>query len=296
MTQSDGAFVSLSEEQRFRQLKQTPATSWPALGLFLLGLTIISFASGMAITDGIPLWSGMLANGLGLYLLFSIMHDALHRNVSTNRRLNEIFGRISLFLLIPAAPIEVARWAHFQHHRFTNNDQDPDNFIHHAKGWQIPVRWCNFDLHYLVAFLRNGGKERRRRAPALIFSALVFATVVTALILLGYGMEVLFLWLLASRVALFLVALVFVYLPHYPAKVTAQENEYQATTIRQGWEFLLTPLFVYQNYHLIHHLYPTAPFYNYIKIWRLKYEELNAQNPAIQAGFGLTPLNRAVED
>lgn len=296
MTQSDGAFVSLSEEQRFLQLKQTPAISWPALGLLLLGLTIISFASGMAITGGIPLWSGMLANGLGLYLLFSIMHDALHRNVSTNRRLNEIFGRISLLLLIPAAPIEIARWAHFQHHRFTSNDQDPDNFIHHAKGWQIPVRWCNFDLHYLVAFLRDGGKERRRRAPALIFSALVFVTVVTALILLGYGMEVLFLWLLASRFALFLVALVFVYLPHYPAKVTAQENEYQATTIRQGWEFLLTPLFVYQNYHLIHHLYPTAPFYNYIKIWRLKYEELNAQNPAIQAGFGLTPLNRAVED
>jgi fatty acid desaturase len=85
VTQSDGAFVSLSEEQRFLQLKQTPAISWPALGLFLLGPAIISFASGMAITDGIPLWSGMLANGLGLYLLFSIMHDALHRNVSINR-------------------------------------------------------------------------------------------------------------------------------------------------------------------------------------------------------------------
>jgi beta-carotene hydroxylase len=182
VTQSDGTFASLTEEQRFHHLKQTPAISWPALGLFLLGLTIISFASSMAITDGIPLWSGMLANGLGLYLLFSIMHDALHRNVSTNRPLNEIFGRISLFLLIPAAPIEIARWAHFQHHRFTSNDQDPDNFIHDAKGWQIPMRWSNFDLH------------------------------------------------------------------------------------------------------------------NYIKIWRLKHEELNAQNPAIQVGFGLTPLNRKVED
>ena len=296
VTQSDGVFALLSEKQHFRKLKQTPAISWPALGLFLLGLTSISIASGMAIRGAIPLWAGMLANGFGLYLLFSIMHEALHRNVSTNRRLNEIFGRISLFLLVPAAPIEIARWAHFQHHRFTSNDQDPDNFIHHAKWWQIPLRWANFDLYYLVAFLRNGGEERQRRAPVLIFSALVFATVVTALILLGYGMEVLFLWLLASRFALFLVALVFVYLPHYPAKVTAQENEYQATTIRQGWEFLLTPMFVYQNYHLIHHLYPTAPFYNYIKIWRLKYEELNAQNPAIQAGFGLTPLNRAVED
>jgi hypothetical protein len=47
---------------------------------------------------------GQADTGPGLYLLFSIMHDALHRNVSTNRRLNEIFGRISLLLLIPAAP------------------------------------------------------------------------------------------------------------------------------------------------------------------------------------------------
>ena len=105
MTQSDGTFASLTEEQRFHHLKRTPAISWPALGLFLLGLTIISFASSMAITDGIPLWSGMLANGLGLYLLFSIMHESLHRNVSTNLPVNELLGRISLALLIPAPTI-----------------------------------------------------------------------------------------------------------------------------------------------------------------------------------------------
>jgi fatty acid desaturase len=81
--QSDAANVL---QQRGDEMKaKTGAISWPALGLFLLGPAIISFASGMAITDGIPLWSGMLANGLGLYLLFSIMHDALHRNVSINR-------------------------------------------------------------------------------------------------------------------------------------------------------------------------------------------------------------------
>jgi len=103
---------------------------------------------------------------------------------------------------------------------------------------------------------------------------------------------VLFLWILASRIGLALVALVFVFLPHYPGDISFEENEYQATTIRQGWEWLLTPLFVYQNYHLIHHLYPTAPFYNYPKIWHLKYDELTSHNPAIQTGFGLMPINR----
>ena len=292
MTHAQSAFSLPSKETYFRELKQTPAMSWPALGTFLLGLAMIGGASGMALSGAIPLWVAMLVNGVGLYLLFSMMHESLHRNVSSNNRLNEIFGRISLMLLIPAAPLEIARWAHFQHHRFTSSDQDPDNFIHHATLWEIPLRWPNFDLYYLYSFLRYGGDKRKQHARALISSAGVFIAVVATLTYLGYGMEVLFLWILASRIGLALVALVFVFLPHYPGDISFEENEYQATTIRQGWEWLLTPLFVYQNYHLIHHLYPTAPFYNYPKIWHLKYDELIAHKPAIQTGFGLMPINR----
>jgi hypothetical protein len=34
-----------------------------------------------------------------------------------------------------------------------------------------------------------------------------------------------------------------------------------------------------------------APFYNYIKIWHLKYDELISNNPAIQTSFGIMPVN-----
>jgi len=280
-----------SREQHFKKLKQTPAISWPSVVLLLMGLSVIGIASSMTLTANIPLWVAMLANGIGMYLLFSIMHESLHRNVSTNLPVNELLGRISLALLIPAAPIEIARWAHFQHHRFTSSEQDPDNFIHDAPLWQIPLRWPNFDLYYLYSFLRYGGEKRKTHARSLILSAGVFVGVIATLTYLGYGMEVLFLWIVPSRIGLSLVALVFVFLPHYPSNTTAEQNEYQATTIRLGFEWLLTPLFVYQNYHLIHHLYPTVPFYNYINVWNLRYDELTAQNPAIQQDFELMPIN-----
>lgn len=291
MTQTDSASGLLDKERYFSQLKRTPVVSWPAVFLLLLGLSVMASASVIAVLGYIPLWTGTLVNGFGLYLLFSIVHESLHRNVSTNSHLNEILGRISLFLLIPAAPLEIARWAHFQHHRFTSSDQDPDNFIHHAKWWQIPLRWPNFDLYYLYRFLRDGGEHKIRHTWALVWFTAVFIMVITTFTYLGYGLEVLFLWILATRIALALIALVFVCLPHYPADITAQQNEYQATTIRQGREWLLTPLFVYQNYHLIHHLYPMAPFYNYIKIWHLKYDELISNKPAIQTSFGMMPVN-----
>lgn len=30
----------------------------------------------------------------------------------------------------------------------------------------------------------------------------------------------------------------------------------------------MTPLMLYQNYHLVHHLHPSIPFYRYIQAWR----------------------------
>lgn len=117
MTNSTASFGLPDKEEYFRELKKTPTISWPSLGLFAVALLIIGVASTKAIAGDIPLWAGMIANGIALYLLFSIMHEALHRNVSTNSFINETFGRISLLMLIPAAPLEIARWAHFQHHR-----------------------------------------------------------------------------------------------------------------------------------------------------------------------------------
>mgnify|MGYP003709843697 CR=1 FL=1 len=95
-----------------------------------------------------------------------------------------------------------------------------------------------------------------------------------------------------TGIGLALVGFVFVFLPHHPADISAHDNKYQASTVRQGWEWLLTPLMVFQNYHLIHHLYPNVPFYNYLKIWNLKRDELTPKRPAIQTAFGLRPVNR----
>ena len=85
--------------------------------------------------------------------------------------------------------------------------------------------------------------------------------------------------------------MVFVILPHHPVIVSQEEDAYLATTMRVGWEWLLTPLLVYQNYHLIHHLYPTLPFYKMHRVWYLKYDELNEHSVSFQKPFSLKPEN-----
>jgi fatty acid desaturase len=99
------------------------------------------------------------------------------------------------------------------------------------------------------------------------------------------------LWFIPTRIALFLIAVVFVILPHHPALVSHHEDPYLATTMRMGWEWLLTPLLVYQNYHLIHHLYPTVPFYKMHRVWYLRYDEHAKHNVSYQKAFALAPDN-----
>jgi fatty acid desaturase len=291
MTSATKAAPLPSSEQYFRQLLSSPEVAWPTIGLFILSVIVMGTSTVMAVAGQIPLWAGALVNGFAMYNLFSVGHDASHRSLSSNKTLNENLGRVAIMLMLPIAPFEAVRWIHMQHHRFTNSEMDPDQFIHHCKWWKIPFNWPNVDVYYLMYFVKHGGEHYSKHKRPVILSTSAFVALITLSVYLGYGWEVFFLWFLASRVGLFLITCVFVYLPHFPGDVDAKDNVYHATTIRKGMEWLLTPLLVYQNYHLIHHLYPTAPFYRYQKIWHLKYGELVDNDPAVQTAFGLQPVN-----
>jgi ferredoxin len=56
-------------------------------------------------------------------------------------------------------------------------------------------------------------------------------------------------------------------------------------------EWLFTPLMLAQNYHLVHHLHPSVPFYRYAKTWRQNEESFLERDVAIATVFGqqLTP-------
>lgn len=62
---------------------------------------------------------------------------------------------------------------------------------------------------------------------------------------------------------------------------------------RPGWEWLLTALLVYLNYHLLHRLYRTVAFYKMHDVWHLKYDQLNDGNISYQDTFKMAPENMA---
>ncbi|MDR3419356.1 MAG: fatty acid desaturase [Nevskia sp.] len=271
-----------------QRLSRAPAVAWPTL---LLGLCCIAgylASDWLGWTRVIPLWAAALVNGVMGYCAFSVIHDSIHRAVSTRVRLNDWAARLILLLETPWVNLELFRWAHIQHHRHSGGGRDPDQWVQ-GPWWQLPLRWMFIDVFYLYYVVARGDAVARKHFRSTRRYAAVCAVLALALTALGHGPEVLMLWLIPSRISQLLLGFAFFWLPHAPHDTAQADNFTRATTVRLGHEWLLSPLLQWQNYHLIHHLLPATPFYNNRRLWLLLEPQLRRHELAIQHGFAIQP-------
>jgi fatty acid desaturase len=242
----------------------------PAAGVFLAGLGVFAGSTALALAGVWPLVVSIVPNAIASYLLFTVAHDASHRSLSRHEAVNVWLGRISLFFFAPHAGFRTWRFIHMQHHRFTNHDdgRDPDQYTHRGPRWQLPLRWLTIDVHYLRWYAPQlRARPRREQVELAVFWAL-FVAVVAAAVATGNAAALVALYLVPMRLAVMWLGFAFDYLPHNGLHLTPSEDRFKTTRNRVGRERLLSPLLLYQNYHLVHHLHPTIPFHRYIAVWR----------------------------
>jgi len=282
------------DPEHFKALRQRPNIAWPTIVLLLAAYTLFGIATFAYLEGTLPLFWTLLLNAIASYMSFAVVHDAAHRAVSTYPQLNDWLGRASILLLEPAPLLPVFRYVHMQHHRFTNDPRkDPDVNLSIGPAWLLPFKWMIFDLIYFKYYLKPEVFTKRRKSERIEFYlAILFGIlVISAFTLAGWLEYYLLLFFIPTRIAKFFIIWVFDFLPHYPHQTHATDDPFRSTSNRVGLECLLTPIFVYQNYHLVHHLYPTVPFYRYIKVWNAKKRYHESQNPAITGPFTLAPIS-----
>lgn len=249
---------------------------------------------GAVVTGWISIGWGCFFSTIASFLAFTPMHDASHKSIARKKWINQWIGRLSAWLL--AAPFGAFRFVHLEHHKHTNHEEkDPDYWSGKGPFWFLPFRWLTQDLHYYVIYIRRWDErpQSERREVACTVVLLVMCAVL--LWILGWGSWAFWLWLLPARLATALLAYGFDYLPHTPHQIRASEDRYKATIIRP--ESFLTPLLVYQNYHLIHHLYPGVPFYRYGEVWKIQKEYLVEKGAEMRSWRGETlELDTSTED
>lgn len=272
-----------------KTLQTKPVIALPTLVLFLVSwLVFLLITWATLIPHWLPTVTGAVLAALCGYALFSPIHDSLHRSVSKHEWLNDLVGIGVLFLMVPYSPYKLLRWGHMQHHRFTNEKgADPDKFL--TDTWHAPLTtWMFFELFYLPSYWRHR-HERPREEVIQVFAQLTLGLAWMALAFWWTGAEFFLYWLVASRTTLWLIVAVFVFLPHQPFTVLQKERPYQATLLRKGWHWLLTPAMAYQNWHLVHHLYPTVPFYRYRQAWLAREAFHESKGPIRVSTFQLQP-------
>lgn len=264
-----------------------PTISWPVVGIFLGALAVFAVSTWAAVADLLPLPATVLLSAAAIFVLFTVLHDAAHYSVSTHRWVNVAFGRVAMLFVSPLISFRSFAFIHIEHHRNTNDgDNDPDHFVSGAPWWQLPVRFPLMDLPYLTFLVRNVRRRPRAEVLETVFLMSATVAVIVACASTGHLWTLAVLYLIPARVAMFVLAWWFDWLPHHDLEDTQQENRYRATRNRVGSEWILTPLLLSQNYHLVHHLHPSIPFHRYVATWRRNEEAYLERDAAIGTVFG----------
>ena len=264
-----------------------PTLSWPIVGIFTAALALFAASSWAALGHHAPRVLTIVLSAVAIFVMFTVLHDASHYSISSNRWVNGVFGRAAMLFVSPLISFPGWGFIHIEHHRHTNDDEhDPDHFASHGPWWQLPVRFVAMDAPYLGFYVRN--LKRRPRAEVFESGALMAFSiaVITTTVITGSFWLLLVIYLIPERIAMTVLAWWFDWLPHHGLDETQTENRYRATRNRVGMEWLFTPLMLSQNYHLVHHLHPSIPFYRYLKTWRCNEEAYLERDPAIATAFG----------
>jgi len=281
------------DESLFKSLQVKPRVAVPTVLLAIVCAGTFWSMIVLGILGEVSLWTGCIVNCIAGYYLFSPIHDALHRSVFRNNTLNDIFAFVVVNGLTPYASMHLFRFMHMQHHRFANEEEkDPDHFAGKA-GWGVLTLWFFWDILYLFKYLKLAG-ERPRKEKVYITLSIAIGLPITIYLFTLYPVELFWLWFVPNRVTLWLICFVFMYITHLPHDVHHRDNPYQATLIREGWNWLMDPLLAYQNWHLVHHLYPTIPWYRMKKAWYARYSEHMKHNPAVVPVFQIHPSGKTI--
>jgi len=253
----------------------------PTVWLFAVATATLALATVYHLRGTLTAVPTVALNAVAIYVLFTVMHDAVHRTAHRSSFVNAMLGRISAFTLTVTLPL--FRAVHYEHHSHTNDpDRDPDLGVSRRPRLLVPL-WClgmiaEYRFHF---YGRKLWRNKRDLAEALLMEAFLVAVLVGAFVTGNFALLAT-VWLGPALIAIVFLALTFDFLPHYPYD---SRERFFDTRIYPGR--LLNALLLGQNYHLIHHLWTTIPWYRYQRAFRAVRPELEARGSRI--GWSIEP-------
>jgi beta-carotene hydroxylase len=263
----------------------------PTFWLFIAAVTTFSTATAAHLAGGLPIAVTVLMNAAAIYIGFTVMHESMHGIAHANRRANRWLGNVASLML--TVPMPLFRAVHYEHHAHTNDgERDPDLFLARSPWWLLPLWSLRVLVEYRSHFYgRRLWRKKRDLYAGLVNDAALVSAIATAA-LTGHLGTLMVVWWGPAMVAIVFLALSFDYLPHAPYD---SAERYHDTRIYPG--ATANAILLGQNYHLIHHLWTTIPWYRYRLVFEAIRPELEQRGARIGGLLPPSPreLGEAVE-
>jgi beta-carotene hydroxylase len=236
-----------------KELLSPPGDFNPTLLMFLVVAMMLVLSNfGYWLWEW-PHWLCFSVNTLALHCSGTVIHDACHQSAHRNRIVNAILGHCSALILVFAFPVFTR--VHLQHHGNVNHPKDdPDHYVSTGGPlWLIAVRFLYHEVFFFQRQLWRNYELLEWFISRLIVITIVYISVQYHF--LGY---ILNFWFIPAFIVGITLGLFFDYLPHRPF---VERSRWKNARVYPGK--VLNILILGQNYHLIHHLWPSIPWYNY---------------------------------
>jgi beta-carotene hydroxylase len=248
--------------------------------------------------------AAFVVNFFAAYWSFTVLHDAVHNAVSPAYPfVNDLAGTLAGLVLL--APFSLFRQIHLCHHRYAGDHHgesvsggaaghplgmslDPDEWTGRGPAVLLPLRWFSIPFHYVYFYFRTVKSTN----AAEFFAGLLFTLAgfhVAWASLPADKVDALVVCCMAPTLCAFgWLAYLFDYVPHRPFVVTYKEDPYRSTNATSLFGAVDWPLWnafsMNQNMHVVHHIWPFIPYYQYNRLWRKYGQEM------VQNGTRVVPL------
>jgi beta-carotene hydroxylase len=251
--------------------------AWNTVFVAIAIVAAFALVTTLATLRIIPLWLGLILNSFILYLDQTPLHEACHGNIAGRDSkflwLNHLVGFVCGALLLHE--YKAFRYMHLAHHRDTNDpDIDPDHWVAVQNPFLVLFRCFTIVWWYHQYFWKHIAFHAhipgmRPLTLHIVAMYTIFYSVAFWLSVFGWWREVLLLWIVPHFIASAMIIYFFAYLTHKPHEVHERYRDTNVFWVKgKIMEPIVNWLYMFQNFHLIHHLFPRIPFYLYPRAFR----------------------------
>lgn len=209
----------------------------------------------------------------GFHMVGWFAHEGIHLSLAKNKYVSIVVGiLVSGISLFPAMGYGITHW---NHHRFTNQESDPDTKIYPMHR----TFWSRFFLARLTAnrgYIKNSFAllfgmrfDKGYRLPFTDMEQRVFGALTLANMGLWFGLYAALTYVDPVAGALGAILPLIVSIPLTGLRIYLEHNGTGAGVFRDTRSYV-SPFYTFlmhgNNMHLEHHLYPKVPCYNLAKV------------------------------